>query len=168
VELQTTWIAVAAGIAIGLLAGIGLGRRAGRGAAKRARDLEDQLMAAEDEMKRYRAQVSDHFSETSKLLRDLTLQYRNVYEHLADGARTLCPDGATLLAPSLAEAALPASASALHPPASEPDEIDDQLDLDLQAAARATTPARSSDALGPLLDEAEPGWARSNGDSRPS
>jgi len=168
VELQTTWIAVAAGIAIGLIAGVGLGRWAGRSAAKRARDLEEQLAAAEDAMKRYRTQVSDHFSETSKLLRDLTLQYRNVYEHLADGARTLCPDGTTLLAASLAEAALPASASALHPAASEPDEIDEQLDLDLEAAARATAPTRSPDALGPLLDEAEPGWARSNGDSRPA
>src|SRR5690606_28886567 len=41
----------------------------------------------------------------SRLLRDLTLQYRNVYEHLAEGARTLCPEGAQLLAPSLAEEA---------------------------------------------------------------
>jgi uncharacterized membrane-anchored protein YhcB (DUF1043 family) len=189
VEPQTTWIAVAAGTGLGLLVGILFGRRAGRTAARRARDLEDQLVAAEDEMKRYRAQVSEHFSETSTLLRDLTLQYRNVYEHLADGARTLCPDGARLLAPSLAEA-LPASASS-HAASAEPEEDDDQLDLDLDLAAAT----RRGDALGleqpalrpldqpglgpldqsglgPLLDEAEPrphpNWARPNGEGRPS
>ena len=186
-EPQTTWIAVAAGLGLGLLVGILLGRRAGRGAARRARDLEDQLVAAEDEMKRYRAQVSDHFGETSKLLRDLTLQYRNVYEHLADGARSLCPDGARLLAPSLAEA-LPASASS-HAADLEPD--DDQLDLDLDLAAAtrrrdalgleqsSASPLERSglsplerSGLGPLLDEAEPSlhpdWGRPNGEGRPS
>jgi uncharacterized membrane-anchored protein YhcB (DUF1043 family) len=35
----------------------------------------------------------DHFSGTSDLLRDLTVQYRSVYEHLTKGASTLCPEG---------------------------------------------------------------------------
>ena len=34
-----------------------------------------------------------YFSGTSDLLRDLTVQYRSVYEHLTRGASTLCPEG---------------------------------------------------------------------------
>jgi len=105
--------------------GLALGRRRAADAIERARELEDRLQLAEDEMNRYRQDVSEHFAQTSKLLRDLTLQYRNVYEHLAEGARTLCPEAGTLLPGSLAEAALPAEASPEeHPapaaPAAEP------------------------------------------------
>lgn len=162
---QALWIAAAGGL-VAFLIGLATGRGAGRGAIRRARELEDRLIAAEDEMTRYRTQVSEHFAETSKLLHDLTLQYRNVYEHLADGARTLCPGGAALLAPSLAEAALPAASEA--PAAEAEPEPDDQLDLELGGPDRATppTPRRESDALGPLLEENEPGWSQATLEQR--
>jgi uncharacterized membrane-anchored protein YhcB (DUF1043 family) len=41
--------------------------------------------------------VSEHFGDTSRLLRDLTLQYRSVYEHLSEGARALCAEGSLTL-----------------------------------------------------------------------
>lgn len=139
------------------LIGLSIGRRRARDTAERARDLEDRLQLAEDEMNRYRSEVSEHFGQTSKLLRDLTLQYRNVYEHLAEGARSLCPEAGTLLPGSLAEAALPAEAS--EPPrtngAGEPGADDAQLDLlehaDTWHEDASADPDRT--ALEPLLDE---------------
>jgi uncharacterized membrane-anchored protein YhcB (DUF1043 family) len=56
-------------------------------------DLLEQLRAAREEHENYRLSVVDHFSGTSDLLRDLTVQYRSVYEHLTKGASTLCPEG---------------------------------------------------------------------------
>jgi uncharacterized membrane-anchored protein YhcB (DUF1043 family) len=146
-------LAVVAAFAIGLF----VGRRRSRRDAERARELEDRLQLAEDEMNRYRADVSEHFGETSKLLRDLTLQYRSVYEHLAEGARTLCPEAGTLLPTSLAELALPAAAS--EPPGGngaatpEPASDDAQLDLELDRAAVYESARPEHADLGPLLDE---------------
>jgi len=153
-------LAIAAvALLVAFVLGVGLGRRRARDAAERARDLEDRLQLAEDEMNRYRHDVSEHFGQTSKLLRDLTLQYRNVYEHLAEGARTLCPEAGTLLPGSLAEAALPAEAS--EPPrtngagasAAVAEADDAQLDL-LESADHWRPHAGSAhEDLGPLLDE---------------
>jgi uncharacterized membrane-anchored protein YhcB (DUF1043 family) len=103
---------VAAGIAAAIAAFF-VGRVTGAG-AKRRRELEEQLANAHEEISRlaaeveglleqlrtareeheaYRLSVVDHFSGTSDLLRDLTVQYRSVYEHLTKGASTLCPEG---------------------------------------------------------------------------
>ncbi len=107
-SLDPVTLAIAAVALVAMfLVGLAIGRASARRTADRARDLEDRLQLAEEEMNQYRAQVSDHFSDTSKLLRDLTLQYRTVYEHLADGARTLCPEAGRLLPNSFAEAASP-------------------------------------------------------------
>jgi uncharacterized membrane-anchored protein YhcB (DUF1043 family) len=103
---------VAAGIAVAVAAFL-VGRLTGAGANRR-RELEEQLADAQEEISRiaaemedlieqlaaareehaaYRLNVVDHFSGTSDLLRDLTVQYRSVYEHLTKGASTLCPEG---------------------------------------------------------------------------
>jgi len=58
-----------------------------------AERLRNELDAARAEHDDYRLNVVDHFSGTSDLLRDLTVQYRSVYEHLTKGASTLCPEG---------------------------------------------------------------------------
>ncbi len=103
---------VAAGVAVAVAAFFA-GRVTG-GSAIRRRELEEQLAKADEERSRlvaevedllerlrvareehaaYRLSVVDHFSETSDLLRNLTVQYRSVYEHLTKGASTLCPEG---------------------------------------------------------------------------
>lgn len=103
------------------------GRRTGRGSA-RARELEvvvedlrkdhecalSELEVAKHELKRtqreldrYRDDVNDHFTGTSELLRELTLQYRAVYDHLSHGAALLCPDGSPALESGFAAGALP-------------------------------------------------------------
>ena len=61
--------------------------------AAEMQDLNEQLRVAREEHEAYRLNVVDHFSGTSDLLRDLTVQYRSVYEHLTKGASTLCPEG---------------------------------------------------------------------------
>lgn len=149
-ETEMLWLAGAVCLLAGILFGALLGRAGSRREATRARQLEEELRLAQDEHSRYRAQVSEHFGETSKRLRDLTLQYKSVYEHLADGARTLCPEGAVEIAPSLAEAALPAAAGV----AAAVDTDDTQLDLELDPPDRwAAAAHEDEDDLGPLLDE---------------
>ena len=123
-----------AGLVIGLAVGGMLGRRANR-VRSYARGLEQKLeeqrlaqerlaaeaQAARDELKRrrqeaeaYRGQVSEHFGDTSKLLRELTLQYRAVYEHLAEGARDLCAEGSIPLEVGLPESPLLPGAESLE------------------------------------------------------
>lgn len=152
VEPQTLWMAAAGSLVLGILVGVLSARAGSRREAARARHLEEQLRANEAEHARYRGQVAEHFGETSRRLRELTLQYKSVYEHLADGARTLCPEGSIEIAPSLAEAALPIAAG--HPLSHESADDDSQLDLELEPPDRWAAAAREGeDALGPLLDE---------------
>ena len=118
-----------------LIIGFLLGRGSGK-ARERVGELESQLEAvgkerefaqasleaAKDEIKRveteiqeYRADVVEHFTGTSGLLRDLTVQYRSVYDHLTKGATSLCPEGSVdllegLRSEKLLEEAGPSSA----------------------------------------------------------
>lgn len=90
-----TWLAAAIALLLGLGIGTLLTRRS-KGVA-RVRALERDLEASREELAAYREQVSGHFTETGKHLRDLALQYRTVYDHLSEGARTLCPEAAVPL-----------------------------------------------------------------------
>jgi len=89
------WLVLTA-VAASLLAGFAAGRFV-NGALRRCRALEAELAETRAELADYRDQVAGHFTKTSDLLRTLTLQYRSVYEHLAEGARALCPDRVTEL-----------------------------------------------------------------------
>jgi len=75
-----------------------LGRRTA-GSTRKLRELRGALESATEEgeqvrqeLQHYRTQVSDHFATTSERLHDLTVQYRAVYDHLAEGAGQLCPE----------------------------------------------------------------------------
>ena len=149
------WLIAAGALVVGVLLGRALAGRGARREAERARALEEQLQRAEAEQTRYRAQVSDHFVETSRRLRDLTVQYKAVYEHLADGARTLCPEGVVSIAASLAEA-LPATAGAGDPAAADEAQLDLDLDEEPGRWSRADVGRDRDDELGPLLDEEPP------------
>lgn len=101
-------------LAGGMAIGFGLGLLRNRANGRRAHDLAARLETAnkerelsreelnvaretlrrvEREHQAYRQQVSDHFGGASDQLRALTLQYRTLYEHLAQGASALCPEG---------------------------------------------------------------------------
>ena len=58
----------------------------------KVRELEEQLQALSEEHENYKSNVHSHFSGSAQLLGKLTESYREVFLHMADGARTLCPD----------------------------------------------------------------------------
>lgn len=78
-------------LAAGALLGIVIGRRASLDRL-RCQELEAELSRVRDGASRYREEVAEHFTRTSELVKGLTVQYRAVYDHLAEGARTLCPE----------------------------------------------------------------------------
>ena len=83
-------VAAAAGILIvGLLIGLLLGRRSSPGNQK-YREVERKLDQVLQDKKAYEDDVVEHFSDTAKLLNNLTESYRDVHNHLARGAATLC------------------------------------------------------------------------------
>lgn len=88
------WLVALLLVGGGFLIGLALGRSSSKLEA-RCRELEGALEESKTAHAKYRDEVGGHFGKTSELLRDLTLQYRAVYEHLAEGAQTLCPDLAT-------------------------------------------------------------------------
>jgi uncharacterized membrane-anchored protein YhcB (DUF1043 family) len=103
----------AALLAAGLAAGFGFGLLRNDRGAKRAKQLAGELEGArkecelargelvaarekiaqlEKEHDDYRGLVTDHFVGASDRLREFTVQYRAVYQHLAEGASALCGD----------------------------------------------------------------------------
>ena len=60
--------------------------------AQTTHELEKHLHDKQDEIKHYQQEVRQHFSETAGLLRGLAENYRDVHNHLAQGAEQLCPD----------------------------------------------------------------------------
>ena len=127
--IDPSLVAIVAFALVGLGVGVLLGRRSSEGAA-RARALETELSversareraveekrAAEDALgsaraqaEAYRGRVVEHFYGTSEQLRALTLQYRAVYDHLAEGAQALCPETFQALRAGLEAPALEAS-----------------------------------------------------------
>lgn len=89
-----TWLEVAVGGGLflaGLLVGL-LAARAGSRTRLRVRELEAELRHERESHASYQDSVVKHFDRTSDLFRDLTLQYTDLYAHLAEGARDLCAD----------------------------------------------------------------------------
>ena len=124
--MDPLYVALVAFPLVGLAIGFLLGRRSSE-AAERARILEaeldaqraaleqvqaEKLAALEDltrartEAEGYRERVVQHFYGTSDQLRSLTLRYRELFEHLAEGARELCPEASSALQAGLAAPAL--------------------------------------------------------------
>src|SRR5687768_6985519 len=56
------------------------------------RALEEQLQTLSEEHESYKSNVHNHFSSSAQLLGKLTESYREVFLHMAEGARSLCPD----------------------------------------------------------------------------
>ncbi len=111
--LLTVVLALFAGVGIGYLIFQDVERRKNGG--KTVAELKE-------EHKEYREEVQQHFSKTSELFQSVTMQYRELYDHLSQGAQSLCdsipPSPAldlsdkALLPNKAAEEAQPASADA--------------------------------------------------------
>ena len=59
-------------------------------ATQKSRELAEKLERLVQEKKAYEEEVVEHFTETAALLNNLTESYREVHNHLAHGAATLC------------------------------------------------------------------------------
>lgn len=85
-------IVIAAAI-IALIVGLGMGLLLGRRsspAEQKHREVERKLDQVLQDKKAYEDEVVEHFSDTARLLNNLTESYRDVHNHLATGAATLC------------------------------------------------------------------------------
>lgn len=66
----------------------------------------EAIKKLEAEHEKYREGVDEHFLKTAGLFKGLTEQYRDVYQHLAEGADQLCTDEAKTLQSDLEETGL--------------------------------------------------------------
>ena len=84
----TALICLAAGAAIGILLA-----RLSNPEQQKVRELESKLQSAEDGLKEYQQEVTEHFIQTSGLINNLTQSYKAVHEHMANSAMHLAnPD----------------------------------------------------------------------------
>lgn len=58
----------------------------------RVQELETLLHDLQGRHERYQHSVSEHFEQTASLVNELTQRYRDVHEHLVQGAQALCDD----------------------------------------------------------------------------
>lgn len=104
---------------VGAGAGLLMGRRMG-GDARRLREAERKLDQVMQEKRGYEAEVVEHFSQTARLLNSLTDSYREVHNHLSEGAGRLCQDHAPVSLGRLQDrgddAAIPAHLANIQPP----------------------------------------------------
>ncbi len=92
------WVAVITFCALVLGFGIAwLIFRAGGVAKSRAKQLETELKAAQDELADYKREVFGQFSETAEKFRDLNRSYSALHQQLAASSVALCGDQATPL-----------------------------------------------------------------------
>ena len=106
-----------------LLLGLALGALLGRSLSpqgQKNRELESKLDRALQDKKAYEDEVTEHFSNTAALLNTLTGSYRDVHNHLAMGAATLCDDQGPIslekLSAAPSEAEIPADLADIHAP----------------------------------------------------
>ena len=90
-EMNVLWFVGSLAFLAGLLFGVLL-YHLFSGSKSRNGKLESQLQDLQDEFKEYQEQVGDHFSTTAHLINKLTDTYRDVHEHMANGADKLCED----------------------------------------------------------------------------
>lgn len=113
-EQSSVWIIGIVALAIGALIGYLIGRANSDNGQQK--ELMEQLEETQQELNGYKAQVDNHFIRTAELVNNLTESYKEVHEHLANSAQTLCKDSvgaqrleASSLQPRLTESASPAA-----------------------------------------------------------
>lgn len=108
-------VAIVAGLVLGLF----MGRRTSD-AERRYRDVALKLDQVMQDKKSYEADVVEHFTKTARLLNELTESYREVHNHLAQGADTLChgsgPVSLERLENNRDRAEIPAHLAHIQPP----------------------------------------------------
>jgi uncharacterized membrane-anchored protein YhcB (DUF1043 family) len=145
-------ILLAIGAILAIL-GLMLGWLAGRRTSSTARKYRDVVLKLDQVMqdkKAYEDEVVEHFTETAKLLNHLTESYREVHNHLAQGAANLCQGAGPVSLERLENprdpAEIPAHLAHIQPPLdyapkTSPDEkgmLNEEFGLERRPSARAT------------------------------
>lgn len=68
------------------------GRQHDKEAADELVKIKNELASIKDEYQIYRNNVGHHFSKTAELVHSMTKSYHSIYQHLAEGAQSLCDD----------------------------------------------------------------------------
>jgi len=89
------WIFIVGGFAIGIIGGYFLGHSANDSTGI-SKEVEAELQGVQEELQHYRQEVTHHFSRTAELFNTMTSDYRNLYQHLAEGAQKFCATDAQL------------------------------------------------------------------------
>jgi uncharacterized protein len=87
-SLETLIALVLVALVIGLIAGAIVTQRIAP-SKQSQKDMEKHLEDLQQQQKSYQQEVVEHFSQTGQLLNQLTASYRDVHEHLANGAQLL-------------------------------------------------------------------------------
>jgi len=96
VEENSLWIIGLVALAVGGVIGYLLGRSGSDAGQRQA--LSSQLDAAKEELNSYKQDVTEHFEKTAELVNQLTHTYKDVHQHLASGAQSLCDSDTASLA----------------------------------------------------------------------
>ncbi len=85
-----SWLLYIVTLVIGGFAGYALAKA--RNPDNRVRELEEHLHALQGKYDHYQDAVTQHFVSTAQLVNNLSNSYREVHEHLRQGAESLCAD----------------------------------------------------------------------------
>ncbi len=152
-------VLASAGVAV-LFIGGGIGYWAGRAGIGGSKTRADK---AEAELDEYKRNVTEHFGQTAAHFQAIGKQYRELYEHMSNGAQVLCePDEAgkqLLFAPGASAAstdvdehsAVADTAADVRPPV---DYVEDVINEET-AAAPEVVEAPADDQRGELADTGE-------------
>lgn len=86
--MEDIWLISIAALLVGAVIGFLMGR-SGNASNKQA-ELAEQLENTKAELDSYKLNVNQHFEKTATLVNELTTSYKDVHEHLANGAQDLC------------------------------------------------------------------------------
>ncbi|WP_299180941.1 DUF1043 family protein [uncultured Neptuniibacter sp.] len=89
--MENIWLLSIAALIIGAVIGFLMGRSGGNN--NRQTELTQQLEDTRQELESYKSEVAEHFEKTASLVNDLTNSYKDVHQHLAEGAQELCQPG---------------------------------------------------------------------------
>lgn len=90
-EMNVLWFVGSLAFLAGILCGA-LVFQLLSGSKTRNGKLEGQLEDLQNEFRDYQERVGDHFTTTAHLINKLTDTYKDVHEHMANGAESLCDD----------------------------------------------------------------------------
>ena len=139
---MVTWVLfLGVGLVIGVIAGLYFARLDDvTNSQKKA--LQQKLDAAEQQLKTYQSQVTDHFLKTAGLVNSMTESYKAVHDHLAVGAKQLC-DSQVIVA----QLEMPATKLLDNAEPQEAEQAKPEAAQDAEVAEKQASPATDEEAI---------------------